>query len=126
MSELGTPGREGVYTVVPGTGKMGRRYGSRDAVPFTVRWRAQQIGKSGFWYVTDGFSSAAYRPTLSERAAVAIEDVNEATGADRGVLGIFSKLLGIPYPLSVILVLFLAYALLRGAGLVPPVRGVLK
>ena len=119
---------EGVYTAVPGTGKMGWRYSSRDAVPWYQRLNARQIGAAGYWYVPQaGFwGDTEYRPTLGERAAVAVENVNDATGANRGVLGIFSTVFGLPYWLSVVLVVFVGYALLRGAGLVPSLRGVVK
>ena len=123
-------GREGVITVNPATGVRSERYSSRDAVPLFKRVDARQVGAAGYWYVPlgdtlsitwDKFTDGAW--AVADRAS---DRLNEATGADRGVLGVFSKLLGIPYPLSVLLVLFIGYALLRDAGLVPPLSGVVK
>lgn len=118
---------EGAYVGMPdGSNRMAWRYFSWAAVPWYHRGSAVQIGRMGYWYVPDDLSDAGYRPTVGEQVAVGIENVNQALGADRGVLGIFSRLLGLPYWLSVVLVVFVAYALLRGAGLVPPLRGVVK
>lgn len=110
---------EGVYVAVPGTDRMGWRYTSRDAVPLLDRWRAEQIGAAGFWYVTELFSNSEYTPTVSERVAVAVEKVNDATGADRGLLGVVARLLGIPHGLALVVVLVAAYAIARKFGLVP-------
>lgn len=118
---------EGAYVGMPdGTNRMAWRYSSYTAVPWYQRATARQIGLQGYWYVVDALSSGGYRPTVTESVAVGVERANEAIGADRGALGIFSRLLGVPYWLSVVLVVFVGYALLRGAGLVPPLRGVVK
>lgn len=116
--QFGAANREGVYTAVPGTENMGWRYSSRAAVPLLDRWRAQQIGRAGFWYVKDIGSSSGYTPTITERAAVAVERVNEVTGLDRGLLGIVGSIVGIPPLLVLIILLFLGWSLLSRSGAV--------
>lgn len=128
-------GPEGVITSLPDLGKVAR-YTEQANVPLLERFRAKQIGAAGYWYVpvgqtvteawdnlTNAFWSTA-AAAVDERDAL-VDDAKQATQG-HGVLGVFSTLLGIPYPLSVVLVLFVAYALLRGAGLVPSLRGVVK
>lgn len=56
----------------------------------------------------------------------ALGEVADATGISRGIFGAAAKLLGIPVGVVVPLVVFLGYATLAGAGLVPPLRKVFK
>lgn len=127
---LGDAGREGVITAVPGSTVRAERYTSRDAVPLLKRANARQLGAAGFWYVPSGDTPSIAWDKATDAAWAAADKlsnkIDDTLDTKHGILGVFSKLLGIPYPLSVLLVLFIGYALLRGAGLVPPVSGIVK
>lgn len=121
---------EGVITVVPGTTIRAERYSARELVPVLQRAVARQIGAAGFWYVPIGDTAAITLDKLTDafwqKANAVSTVITEDLGLGHGVLGVFSKLFGLPYWLSVLLVVFVGYALLRGANLVPPVTAVVK
>lgn len=64
------------------------------------------------------------------KAAVALDPILtpliEATGLDHGPLGVLAKALGIPFSLFIVILLFVAYAMLRQYGLVPPIKKVVS
>lgn len=118
---------EGVLTVFPGTTTRALRYTSRDAVPWYRRAEARQIGAAGFWYTPAGFDfSDWWDQSIVNPEVVPPGVANAVDAVKQGGLPLASRVLGIPYPLLLLLLLFAGYALLRGAGLVPPLRGVVK
>lgn len=55
-----------------------------------------------------------------------ITPVAEATGLDHGALGVAAKVLGIPLSVALLLLLFIAWGMLRQVGAVPPLSKVIK
>lgn len=123
-------GTEAVITVVPGTDIRAERYTALNKIPLLQRPRARQLGAAGFWYLPVGDTMGIAFDKLSDafwkKADAAATVISEDLGLGHGVLGVFSKVFGLPYWLSVVLVVFIGYALLRGANLVPPVTAVVK
>lgn len=97
---------EGVITVVPGTDIRAKRYSARELVPMLQRADAHQIGAAGYWYV----AVDSYAQKLKDFAATKVQTVAQATGADKGLIGLVAKTLGIPH--------WVAVALLGGSLLI--------
>jgi hypothetical protein len=114
--ELGSPTREGVVTVVPGTTTRAYRYSSLDAVPWYLRFNAKQIGAAGFWYAQMPDTPGEIWDKITGSAATAVQTAHEAIGADKGVVGVLATVTGVPYPLLIVGALIAGYAVLRGAG----------
>ena len=115
---------EGVVTALPGNpyGDYVRalRYSSIEAVPLTDRSRAVQIGSAGYWYVPDdgGWSSeiSDWWNTYKVQFTQGVNALASDTGATHGVLGIFSKLFGVPYGVSVALVVVVVLLIAWNVG----------
>lgn len=50
----------------------------------------------------------------------------EASGLDHGVIGLLAKALGVPVAVLVVVLLFVAWGMLRQSGLVPPIKKVIQ
>lgn len=119
------------------------------SLPANTNLGAAALGRPGAWVPRVGTAKGRYEYAtwvveleLSVNSAIdnlddlvtntangandALGAVADATGISHGVFGATAKLLGIPVGVVVPLVLFLGYAALAGAGIVPPLRKVFK
>jgi hypothetical protein len=70
--------------------------------------------------------TASGAKAVGRKVATVVEEVAEATGVDDGLLGVLAKLLGLPRPLIVLVLVVALWAVARQFGLVPPLRKLVR
>lgn len=102
---VGNANAEGVWTTLPHSDTRAWRYSSYTAVPLLKRPLARQVGAAGYWYVPGPDTPHEIWDRVTGGLATGVQTAAEAIGADKGILGVAGKALGInPIILSVLLI----------------------